>query len=87
VFGNLASNRKAASSMTIKDTPAKPLQVIEGNREALERELLWSIVFDHDPVRRDSLRRMLIPAANHAVMLVPGVGGAAGIKDEINSED
>jgi hypothetical protein len=73
--------------MTTKATPAKPLQVIEGSREALERELMWSIVFDHDPVRRDTLRRMLIPAANHAVLLVPGVGGAAGFKGEISSED
>jgi hypothetical protein len=72
--------------MTIKDTPAKPLQVIEGNREALERELLWAIMTDQH-LRRDVLSRMLTPAANHAVLLVPAVGGAAGIKDEINSED
>ena len=45
---------------------AKPpeLAVVQGDRHALERELLWNVALGGDLVRREQLCRMLTPAAN-----------------------
>jgi hypothetical protein len=45
--------------------------MLQGNREALERELLWNIALDGDPQRKEQLCRMLQPAANHQLSIVP----------------
>lgn len=42
------------------DKPVR-LTVVPGDREALERELLWNIALDGDLVRRAQLYRMLTP--------------------------
>lgn len=42
----------------------RPPAVVEGGREALERELLWAIALDGDRERIEVLERMLTPAAN-----------------------
>lgn len=40
--------------------------VLPGQRETLERELLWAIALDGDRSRIEQLERMLTPAANDA---------------------
>jgi hypothetical protein len=45
--------------------------VMQGGREALERELLWNIALDGDLVRRAQLYRLLTPAANTAFTVAP----------------
>jgi hypothetical protein len=45
--------------------------VVKGHREKLERELLWNIALDGDPARREELYRMLLPAANDQLSIVP----------------
>lgn len=42
----------------------RPLRVVEGGRETLERELLWAIALDGDRRRIEVLKRMLTPTAN-----------------------
>lgn len=42
----------------------RPPRVVEGGREALERELLWAIALDGNRRRIEVLKRMLTPAAN-----------------------
>lgn len=53
----------------------KPVQltVVLGDREALERELLWNVALDGDLVRRAQLYRMLTPAANTGLAVAPEV--------------
>jgi hypothetical protein len=46
-------------------------KVVKGHRETLERELLWNIALDGDPARREQLYRMLLPAANDQLSIVP----------------
>lgn len=58
--------------MTDIDKPVQ-LTVVPGDREALERELLWNIALDGDPVRRAQLSRMLTPAANTGLAVAPEV--------------
>ena len=41
--------------------------VIDGEREALERRLMWAILFDHPDKER--LARQLTPAANSTLVL------------------
>lgn len=41
--------------------------VIDGEREALERQLMWAILFDHPD--KEALRRRLTPAANSTLVL------------------
>jgi hexokinase len=45
--------------------------VVKASRESVERELLWNIALDGDPVRREQLYRMLVPAANDQLSMVP----------------
>ena len=47
------------------------LKMLKGSREALERELLWNIALDGDPQRKEQLCRMLQPAANDQLSMVP----------------
>ena len=47
------------------------LKLVKGQRETLERELLWNIALDGDPGRREQLYRMLLPAANDQFSIVP----------------
>ena len=49
----------------------RALKVVKGHRETLERELLWNIALDGDPARREQLYRMLLPAANDQLSIVP----------------
>lgn len=49
----------------------RSLSVVKGHRETLERELLWNIALDGDPARREQLYRMLLPAANDQLSIVP----------------
>ena len=49
----------------------RPLKVVTGNRETLERELMWNIALDGDRARRKQLNRMLMPAANDQLSIVP----------------
>ena len=49
----------------------RSLKVVKGQRETLERELLWNIALDGDPARREQLYRMLLPAANDQLSIVP----------------
>ena len=49
----------------------RSLKVVKGQRETLERELLWNIALDGDPARREQLYRMLLPAANDRLSIVP----------------
>jgi hypothetical protein len=49
----------------------RSLKVVKGNRETLERELMWNIALDGDRARREKLRRMLLPAANDQLSIVP----------------
>ena len=49
----------------------RSLKVVKGHRETLERELLWNIALDGDPARREQLYRMLLPAANDQLLIVP----------------
>lgn len=58
--------------MTDIDKPVQ-LTVVPGDREALERELLWNIALDGDLVRRAQLCRMLTPAANTELAVAPEV--------------
>lgn len=44
---------------------------MKASRESLERELLWSIALDGDPARRERRYRMLVPAANDQLSMVP----------------
>lgn len=48
------------------------LTQLEGDREALERELMWNIALDGDRVRREQLSRTLTPAANSQLALAAG---------------
>jgi hypothetical protein len=41
--------------------------VIDGEREALERWLMWAILFDHPD--KEALKRRLTPAANSTLVL------------------
>jgi hypothetical protein len=45
--------------------------VVKASRESLERELLWNIALDGDPACRERLYRMLVPAANDQLSMVP----------------
>jgi len=45
--------------------------LVKGQRETLERELLWNVALDGDPTRREQLYRMLSPAANDQLSIVP----------------
>ena len=58
--------------MTDSDKPVQ-LTVVPGDREALERELLWNVALDGDLVRRAQLYRMLTPAANTELAVAPEV--------------
>lgn len=58
--------------MTDSDKPVQ-LTVVPGDREALERELLWNIALDGNLVRRAQLYRMLTPAANTELVVAPQV--------------
>jgi hypothetical protein len=49
----------------------RSLRLVKGQREALERELLWNIALDGDPARREQLYRVLSPAANDQLSIVP----------------
>jgi hypothetical protein len=49
----------------------RSLKLVKGQRETLERELLWNIALDGDPARREQLYRMLLPAANDQLSIVP----------------
>ena len=49
----------------------RSLQVVKGNRETLERELMWNIALNRDRARREQLYRMLMPAANDQLSIVP----------------
>ena len=49
----------------------RSLKVVKGHRETLERELLWNIALEGDPARREQLYRMLLPAANDQLSIVP----------------
>ena len=49
----------------------RSLKVVMGNRETLERELMWNIALDGDRARREQLYRMLMPAANDQLSMVP----------------
>jgi hypothetical protein len=49
----------------------RALKVVKGHRETLERELLWNIALDGDPASREQLYRMLLPAANDQLSIVP----------------
>ena len=49
----------------------RSLKVVKGHRETLERELLWNIALDGNPARREQLYRMLLPAANDQLSIVP----------------
>jgi hypothetical protein len=43
----------------------KPVsRVVQGQREALEREWFWAVLLDGDRHRIEQLKRMLMPAAN-----------------------
>ncbi len=44
------------------DRSGQTLQLIEGGREALERDYMWAILFDHPD--KQSLARRLEPSAN-----------------------
>ena len=41
--------------------------VIDGEREALERRMMWAILFDHP--EKERLARQLTPAANSTLVL------------------
>lgn len=56
----------------VTETPMQ-LIILPGDREALERELLWNIALDGDVVRRAQLYRMLTPAANTELAVAPEV--------------
>jgi hypothetical protein len=43
-------------------------QVVDGGREALEREYMWAIVFDHP--NKHNLARRLEPSANDVLCVV-----------------
>lgn len=58
---------KVPPKSTANITPR--LDTVQGGREALERELMWSIVLDGDRQRRVRLERMLTPAANDAAVM------------------
>lgn len=58
--------------MTDSDKPVQ-LTVVPGDREALERELLWNIALDGNLVRRAQLYRMLTPATNTELVVAPAV--------------
>lgn len=47
--------------------------VVTGQRDLLERELLWNIALDGDLVRREQLCRMLRRAANTKLAIAPGI--------------
>ena len=49
----------------------RSLKLVKGQRETLERELLWNIALDGDLARREQLYRMLLPAANDQLSIVP----------------
>ena len=49
----------------------RSLKLVKGQRETPERELLWNIALDGDPARREQLYRMLLPAANDQLSIVP----------------
>jgi hypothetical protein len=49
----------------------RSLKVETGNRGLLERELMWNIALDGDRARRVQLYRMLMPAANDQLSIVP----------------
>ena len=49
----------------------RSLKLVKGQRETLERELLWNVALDGDPARREQLYRMLLPAANDRLSIVP----------------
>ena len=49
----------------------RSLKLVKGQRETLERELLWNIALDGDPARREQLYRVLLPAANDQLLIVP----------------
>lgn len=49
----------------------RSLKVVKGSRETLERELMWNIALDRDQARREQLYRMLMPAANDQLSIVP----------------
>lgn len=51
----------------------RKLTVVQGHRAALERELLWNVALDRDPLRREQLFRMLSPAANNELAVVPKI--------------
>jgi hypothetical protein len=57
--------------MTNDARPPADLSLVEGDREALERELLWNIALDGDRARREQLCRMLTPAANSQLTPAP----------------
>lgn len=70
--------------MTDRDRPVQ-LTVVPGDREALERELLWNIALDGDLVRRAQLYRMLTPAAN-AKLAIAAHGQGQGQGEERTTE-
>ena len=49
----------------------RTLNVVKGDRDVLERELLWNVALGGDPARREQLYRMLLPAANDQLSIVP----------------
>jgi hypothetical protein len=55
----------------------KSLKVVQGQRETLERELFLNIAFEGDLARREQLNRILSPAANAPLLIVPLVGASS----------
>ena len=62
------------------------LKVLKGNREALERELMWNIALDGDPLRKEQLYRKLLPAANDQVSMVPSAESPLQPADDAGDE-
>ena len=60
--------------------------MLKGNREALERELLWNVALDGDPLRKEQLYRMLMPAANDQLSIVPPTESPLPSGDDAGNE-
>ena len=64
----------------------RSLMMLKGNREALERELLWNVALDGDPLRKEQLYRMLMPAANDQLSIVPPTESPLPSGDDAGNE-
>lgn len=63
-----------------------PLRLVDGGREALERELLWLIALGGDKARVEELTRILEPAANHALSVAQHSGHSTARCDPPEAE-